>query len=304
MEKLLPVEKLPVEVLEKVFEFLPYEDRKSVVLLNSLWRKAGEAPKLWTWVQLPTIEDQHSRAMVIEMLSFKRLARVEKIGIYPDAVSEDLLRAMVQHKGLKIIWMWRGELPEGLDSQLVVEVLTRMKSLNLGRLPTHFLIDLLTELSEGRSSLKELTLSNNNLGELPAPLVASALTRLVDVDLAYTELSTDHVAALMEAIDLGNSSIEKLSLQDSLPSKFKRTGPLNLKPLVKVEEVNLGRNFLDQQELVNFFAAFSPSTKLRKLRINIRLSDWPEVEVTAKAFNFLEVLSLRAYPYQVSRTLN
>ena len=301
MEK-LPVEKLSVEVLEKVFEFLPRKERKSGVLVNSLWRKAGEAPHLWTWVRLPAVRDQNSCARVIEMMSSKRLARVEEIEIQPDTVSEDLLRALVQHRGLKLIKICSGDLPEGLDSQLVVEVLTRMKSLDLRLFHTHLLIALFTEVSQGRSSLKELTLSNNNLGELPAPLVASALTRLVDVDLAYAGLSTDHVAALMEQIDQGNSSIEKLSLLDSLPSSDERTGLLNLKPLVKVEEVNLGRNFLDQQELVNFFAAFSPSTKLRKLRIDIE--DWPEVEVTAKAFNFLEVLSLRAYPYQVSRTLN
>ena len=38
------VGKLPVEVLEKIFEFLPVKERKAVVLVNSLWRKAGEAP--------------------------------------------------------------------------------------------------------------------------------------------------------------------------------------------------------------------------------------------------------------------
>ena len=36
------VGKLPVEVLEKIFEFLPVKERKAVVLVNSLWRKAGE----------------------------------------------------------------------------------------------------------------------------------------------------------------------------------------------------------------------------------------------------------------------
>ena len=71
------MEKLPMEVLEKVFEVLPRKDRKAGVLVNSLWRKVGERPRLWAWVRLPRVYDQNIRAQVIEMLSFERLARVE-----------------------------------------------------------------------------------------------------------------------------------------------------------------------------------------------------------------------------------
>ena len=51
------MDRLPLPVLElvlkKVFEVLPRKDRKSGVMVNSLWRKVGEAPHLWAWVQLP-----------------------------------------------------------------------------------------------------------------------------------------------------------------------------------------------------------------------------------------------------------
>ena len=308
MEK-LPVEKLPVEVLEKVFEFLPWKDRKSVVLVNRLWRKAGEAPRLWAWVQLPTVklEDQNSEERVIEMLSSKRLARVERIYIQPEAVSEDLLQAMIQHGGLRRIWLvgLGGEWQAGLNSQLVIEVLsiTRVEDLDLDSLPAHLIISLLTEVSQGGSTLKRLHLFDNNLGEVPAALVASALTRLVEVRLTFSRLTTDQVAALMEEIDQGNSSIEKLVLHTSLPAEGERTGPLNLKPLVKLEEVHLWNNFHTQQELADFFAALSPSTKLRKLTFP-RLP-WPveemdgSTEVMARAINFLEDVIMEAYPDQV-----
>ena len=49
------MEKLPAEVLEIVFEFLPRQDRKTGVLLNSRWRQAGEAAHLWDWVLLPRL---------------------------------------------------------------------------------------------------------------------------------------------------------------------------------------------------------------------------------------------------------
>ena len=109
----------------------------------------------------------------------------------------------------------------------------------------------------------------------------------------------------MEAIDQGNSSIEKLFFTISLSSEDERTRPpLNLKPLAKLEEVSLNYNFLTEQELVNFFAALSPSTKLRKLDIGGLL--WPaegtidgSTEVLAKAINFLEVVHLYVDPHQV-----
>ena len=183
------MEKLPMEVLEKVFEVLPRKDRKSGVLVNSLWRKVGERPRLWAWVRLPRVYDQNIRAKVIEMLSFKRLARVERIIIQPNAaaVSENLLQAMIQHTGLKRVHMWTDELPAGLDSELVLEALTRVEELWLGfdSLPIHLLIALLTEVSQDWIGLvlNSLRLYRTNLAKVPPALVASGLTRLVTVDL-------------------------------------------------------------------------------------------------------------------------
>ena len=133
---------------------------------------------------------------------------------------------------------------------------------------------------------------------------------MVKVELRIAILTFDQVAALMEGIDQGNSSIEKLFLDFSLPSEGERTWHFNLKPLVKVKEVVLYDNFLTRQELVDFFAAMSPSTKLRKLEISqrksSRLKTWPEEEemdgssgVMAKAINFLDKVHLDARPYQV-----
>ena len=49
--------------------------------------------------------------------------------------------------------------------------------------------------------------------------MASALTRVLLVDLFCTSLTSDQVAALMEPINQGNSSIEKLSLLESVPEE-------------------------------------------------------------------------------------
>ena len=53
---LFKMDKLPLSVLEevlrKVFELLPREDRKAGVMVNSKWREVGEARHLWAWVAL------------------------------------------------------------------------------------------------------------------------------------------------------------------------------------------------------------------------------------------------------------
>ena len=303
------MDRLPIEVLEKVFEFLPYEDRKAVVLVNSRWRKAGEAPHLWTSTGLYWVADRKRRKKAMKMLSFKRLARVDEIGINAEAVSNNLLEAMIQHTGLKKIELWGGyntggKLPAGLDSQLMTEALAKVEDLSVySSLPPHHLYDLLTEVSQGRSTLNRLSL-NTNLGEVPAALVASALTRLVEVYLA-SRLTTDQAAVLMEAIDQDDSSLKKLTLHSSLPTEDERTGPINLKPLVKLEVVMLFGNFHTRQELVDFFAAIFPSTKLRTLSFCSRLP-WPAEEemdgntkVVARAINFLEWVNMNFHPYQV-----
>ena len=83
----------------------------------------------------------------------------------------------------------------------------------------------------------------------------------------FTRLTSDQVAALMEQIDQGDSRLKRLGLRGLLQTEGERTQPLNLKPLVKLEEVELSNIFLTQQELIDFFEAMSPSTKLRKLSI-------------------------------------
>ena len=322
------MDKLPVEVLEIVFGFLPREERKVVVRVNSRWRKAGEAAHLWAWVLLPTVEDQNSCTRVINMLRCERLARVEEIVICASAVSENLLQAVLLHKGLKRMRMEIGKdykaLPAGMyrESSLI-EALTRVDSLDLqiGALPFHghVLIDLLTKLTTG-CSLNELYLRADkkdaensgvrlarkyspHVAKVPASLLASAFTRLVKVQLTHTMVTSDQVAALMEKISEGNSSLTKFSLVEPRLQRSEETGPLNLKPLVNLDEVQVVGRFFKEEELAGFIEALSPSTKVKKMELGYCF--WGEEEgdsrtdAIAKAINFLEDVKMESSSFQV-----
>ena len=229
---------------------------------------------------------------------------------------------MVLHKGLKQLEMWEGwrGLPDGLDTQLLIEAHTKVESLDLqiSSLPSNLLNALLTTVTAG-CSLKELYLRGDKKGrdtkgqlaqrcalhatKVPATLLASAFTRLTKVYLTHTIITTEQVAALMEEISQGNSSLESLSLVKSFyPWGSEQTGPINLKPLVNLEEVHLVGNSFIWEELLDFFAALSPSTKLKKMELTN--CSWPPrsrrgTEVMAKAINFLEEVKMELPPYQV-----
>ena len=77
-------------------------------------------------------------------------------------------------------------------------------------------------------------------------------------------------------------------------------GRVDLTPLVNLKEVCLVGG-LNWEELVNFFAALSSSTNLRKLGFD--LTDGfrdRDMEVIAKGLNFLEEVKIKANPLQVS----
>ena len=319
------MDRLPVELLEKVFDFLPYQDRKTVVLVNSHWRKAGEAAHLWDWVGLPRVEDQRSCKRVIEMLNTRRLAKAKEIAIQTGAMTNDLLQAVVLHKGLKEMEIGGLRLvPAGVDRQLLVEALTGVESLDLQTcaLPSQVLIALLTKVASG-CSLNELYLHAKNkeqtlrmeawrmdrmvvsaaLMVVPAALMASAFTRMTKVHVTHTILSSSQVGALMDRISQDNSSLNNLSLVGCF--HWSRTGRLDLKHLVHLEEVRLVVNYLTSEELVDFFEALSPLTKLKKLDLeNIYGPSEDEnggiTEMMAKAINFLEEAKINIFgPTQV-----
>ena len=60
----------------------------------------GEAPLLWAWVVLPTV-DTDNIAAIPKMLETRRLETAREMTILE--MSEELLQAVVQHKGLKVL---------------------------------------------------------------------------------------------------------------------------------------------------------------------------------------------------------
>ena len=275
-------------VLEKVFLLLPQKDRKAAVMVNRAWRQIGEAPHLWSWVVLPEV-DEDNIEMVSEMLATRRLEKVENLTVVK--ASDKLLLGVAQHIGLKRLVFERRP-----DNQ---EMLRYSQDFD----------DLLTAVSSGDSSLEILSLSGLYLYHLPPTLFASAIARLVEVDLSHSRLFEHQIAAIMEAINKGDISLKRLCLSNAR-NAMKGEALHDLKPLVKLQSVDLSENIFLRQQLVNFFAALSPDSNLRELRIaGSRIKDRghqllsqgmeENIQLIAEAVNFLEKVTMDANPSQV-----
>ena len=309
------VPSLPVEVLEMIFEFMEIGDRKSGVLVSKQWRAAGEAPRFWSWVQLPPVEEDHHRERVIWMLTCGRLAkaRMEELFIKRcEVVNEDLLRAMIGHRRIKRIVISdpkQSLLPARLSTDLLVEALISVESLDFEC--CLFLTDVQVALMTRMTRMPRYPLKNLSLGShwsrAPPNLFASALTKLVEVKIC-SGITFAQLQALMKAIDQGNTTLKKISLHklSCLPTRGEKI--LDLRPLVNLEEVEL-HCCLRKQELALFFEALSPTTRLRKLMLddggngyghgNGWVMDNNLPNEAARAVNFLEEVTMSALPYQV-----
>jgi hypothetical protein len=67
---------LPEEIMLRIFDLLPPQDLKSVMMVSKAWAEMGENPTLWTWslVSLNTREDFHK-------LNINRLQLIRQLEI-------------------------------------------------------------------------------------------------------------------------------------------------------------------------------------------------------------------------------
>ena len=126
-------------MLVKLFGFLCPRDRKSVIQVNSGWRAAAETSCLWDWVRLPKVADQDSCQRVIGMLKSNRLKNVKflSLRVNANAVSDNLIKEMNRHAGIKWFFLQDGGLPAGLDLQLMMKAIMKMEVFDIGPLSAH-----------------------------------------------------------------------------------------------------------------------------------------------------------------------
>jgi len=124
-----------------------------------------------------------------------------------------------------------------VSADLLASAVSSLQNVNLSS--THLTTDQCVALlrsSLSSATLAKINLRGVNLSQVPAELLASSITRLQDVDLSYTDLTTDQCIALLRS-SLSSTTLTKVNLlyvnisqvpADLLASSISRLQDVNL----------------------------------------------------------------------------
>jgi hypothetical protein len=307
MEVLSPRAVVPAELLQRVLRLLPLPALLAAVQVCRWWRAVGAAPVLWSWSYLRV--DRGNLACMARVLASGRLLAVERLEVW--AVSKELLQAVARHHGLRVLDMG-GTNMSAVNPQLLARAALGPEVVNMwnASLTCEQLAAILSAIdaADGETRLRKLNLRGNRLSADPrfpeAVLLASAVTRLEEVNLEMTWPTREQMDALLTAVGKG-SRLKNLNLSHSIVF----SAPALLAEAVhKLEELNLEDTRLTRQQVESILtASLRIDSKLKRMNLsdNGTLSE-VDTSLLARAVNNLEEVNLHGVfllPQQVEAIL-
>ena len=255
---------LPAEMLERVFRLLPSQELMTVVQVCRRWREVAEAPILWAWLRLPTV-NQDNLAAISELLQHsKRLQALEALVVR--SVSEDLLAAVAQHKSLKRLDIANTSL-SSVEPTVLAKAICQMEEVDMGRSlfsPAQANV-IFQSLAEG-SNVNNLSLFNTNLSTVKPQLLARAVTEVNQITLWSSRLTTKQTEAIFGAL---TSNPGKLRILDLSYNDLSTVSPKVLAVTVNsLESVDLGRTCLTGEQVNAILSQALVATSLTSLWIS------------------------------------
>ena len=182
MKEVTSIRQMPTEVIEMILKLLPPRDLKTAVLVCKRWRGVGEAPQLWTWAKLSVTND--NLACVEEVLAYRRMKGIRRLEVEEGTqVDEELLQAVVRHKGVKEITLDSVDLST-FNQQILQDIVIRFEDIGLENtsLTSQQVESVITTTSQSLT-LKKLYLSDNDLSTVEPESLGRAATRLEELSL-------------------------------------------------------------------------------------------------------------------------
>ena len=231
---------LPAELLEKVFRLLSTKDLMNAVQVKIInffkhyrhhhvkrinrangqhdhncvqvcrwWKEIGEAPVLWSWLRLPTVNQKNIDVIQELLEQSKRLQGIETL--VARAVSEELLLAVAQHKSLRRLDFAHADL-SSVESIVLARAICKMEEVDLGR--SQFSpeqANIIFQHLSKNNNLHCLNLFNTNLFAVRPQQLAEAVTQVHEVTLWSCRLTPKHSEAIFRAMT-SSCKLRKLDL--------------------------------------------------------------------------------------------
>jgi len=242
------INKLPAEILERIFRLLPPPKLKTVMQVCRRWREVGEAPSLWTWVSFAPVT-KLSLPSAAKMLRSKRLSLATCLEAR--VVSRELLEAIGDHPGLRGLDIGYSTCSlETIPAPLIVHALTsglqsvdmRKTVMNLDQVEVLF-----KALAKG-VQLKSLNLSwITSIASLEPELVSNVAILLERIDLGFIQMTQAQTLALFETLKQRTSPMKRLNLSQSDLAHIDPT--LLAEVVIGLEEVGLENTKLQNPQV-------------------------------------------------------
>ena len=197
-----------------VYKPADWQHLKRTRQVCQLWREVGEAPGLWQKTRLQVTSKNLST--MPRFLGTWRMRDVQNIHISEKgAVSEELLKAVAVHRGLREMTLSCSDLfsvPADLLARVVLGLEeVWMTDTQLDRPQVEAIFEGLT----GQTKLKALTILNADLTSVDPGLLARAVggLELVELPRGRAQLTDEQAEAIYKAVASGKTRVKRLGVR-------------------------------------------------------------------------------------------
>ena len=228
-------------VLKKVFGQLSPKDMKSVMLVCWEWKDMGEEPQFWAWVSLRVIRE--NLATMPEVLGLRRLQGVRQLEVR--AMSQELLRVVAWHKGLRAVDMAETDLV-AVEPELLARVVNKLEEVDMrdAGMTSEQVEEIIDIMSAGDTKLKKIDLSGRkeSLSSIEPDQMERALSKLEHVAMNDSQLSGEQTGAILASINTTGTRMKSLKMGNN-----KGLGKVEPQVLAlaaaNLEELDLGNSY-------------------------------------------------------------
>ena len=182
-----PVVKLPHEIMAMVFRYLPTEDIKSVALVSRTWKAVTQHHKFWTNVLMKI-----SRYDIEEKLQSERLGVIGRVQLVEDLTADELESVLVRLEDFK----QRNPNPPDQPLRVENEISNKKATSTIKEV-----VSLLLTIAKAiHLELRLLSLVFHNLSSVKPEILAQAVVRVADANLACTQLTDKQMRTVLSTI--------------------------------------------------------------------------------------------------------
>ena len=264
----------------RIFQMLPGQDLKTMMLVCRAWKVMGEDPTLWTWLKV-TVNSRED-FLKLKMKRFQLIQGIfvgwkfnSKLGSqWKEQDWAELFKVMLPLKKLKGIDGDEFINLSFVNPEMLVTVFQRFEELVLGnKLSLEQSEHLFSAIADNKSNLKNIYLGKESTVGLEPQLFASAVSQVPEVFLYGMRITQEQMVAVFEAIireedkSLWKLSMFSCTIEDIEPG-------LVGEALNRLEEISTGDTHVTGDQIKAILVrAVGDQSKLKRISLDLYSDD-------------------------------